>query len=83
MAETLTSSQLRHWALLCASQAENLNVSGADRDRLMKMHSGLCQLADIQEWLDGNSGGNHRATNGSGALAQPSAPEHGGKEGAG
>jgi hypothetical protein len=48
-----SSAGLRRWAMQCAAAADDLNVSGDERDRLLTMRKALLELAEAQDWLDG------------------------------
>lgn len=53
---------LRRWAMQCAAEADDPLASGDERDRLLKMRTALLDLADMQDWLDGERSrtGRHR-----------------------
>ena len=53
MPDTLSATDLRRWAAQCAAAAADINCSGDQRARLMKMHDSLLSLADSAEWLAG------------------------------
>jgi len=54
MTDTLTASELRHWAALCLVQANDPRRSGGERDRLMRMRASLLHLAENADWLGGS-----------------------------
>ena len=56
MPDTLSATDLRLWAAKCAADAADINCSGDQRARLMKMHDSLLSLADSAEWLAGTTG---------------------------
>lgn len=45
---------LRRWAMQCAAEAEDPHATGDERDRLLKMRKALIELAEMQDWLDGD-----------------------------
>jgi len=53
MPDTLSATDLRLWAAKCAADAADINCSGDQRARLMKMRDSLLSLADSAEWLVG------------------------------
>ena len=55
MQKHFTARDLRRWAGQCASQANDPNMSGADRERLVKMNKALLDLADAEDWLNGDA----------------------------
>ena len=56
MTDQMTAAMLRRWATQCAAQAENPRASGDERERLLKMRTALLQLAETQDWLEGQPG---------------------------
>lgn len=48
-----TAVDLRRWAMECYAQANNPRASGEERDRLMRMRTGLLALAEQEDWLAG------------------------------
>jgi hypothetical protein len=44
---------LRRWAMQCAAQADDPHASGDERERLLKMRAALLELAEMQDWLEG------------------------------
>jgi hypothetical protein len=54
MTDLLAASTLRRWASQCAAQANNPRSSGDERDRLLKMRAALLDLAETQDWLNGD-----------------------------
>ena len=44
---------LRRWAMQCAAQADDPHATGDERDRLLKMRTALLELAETQDWLEG------------------------------
>ena len=55
MQKHFTAHDLRRWARQCASQANDPNMSAADRERLVKMNKALLDLADAEDWLNGEA----------------------------
>jgi hypothetical protein len=53
MPDTLSAIDLRRWAAQCAQKAEDVNRSGDERDRLLRMHASLLALAESADWLAG------------------------------
>jgi hypothetical protein len=71
MSPSLSSADLRRWAMRCATEAENLGTDEERRDRLLKMREALIVLADNEDWLAGVA--THRAINGQTAKSVQSA----------
>lgn len=53
MVDTMSAADLRRWAMRCFADANNARCSGADRERLLKMHAALLELANSADWLAG------------------------------
>jgi hypothetical protein len=53
--DQMSAVMLRRWAMQCAAQAENPRASGNERERLLKMRTALLQLAETQDWLEGQA----------------------------
>jgi hypothetical protein len=47
------AAALRRWAMECSAQAEDPRSSAAEREHLLKMQKGLLDMAQTQDWLDG------------------------------
>ncbi len=58
MTDLLEAAMLRRWAMQCAAQADDPRASGDERERLLRMRTALLELAQTQDWLDGDK---HRA----------------------
>lgn len=54
MPDTLSAIDLRRWAAQCARDANDINRSADDRERLLKMQTSLLSLADSADWLAGS-----------------------------
>jgi hypothetical protein len=54
MPDILSAIDLRRWAAQCAEQANGPNLSGEDRDRLLRMRDSLLALAENADWLAGS-----------------------------
>lgn len=55
MANQLNSATLRQWACDCTTRADNPDIAGDERTRLLKMKVALQELAEGQDWLDGQT----------------------------
>jgi hypothetical protein len=53
MTDQMTAEMLRRWARQCATAATDLRLAGDERNRLLKMHVSLLELATQQDWLEG------------------------------
>jgi hypothetical protein len=53
MTDLMDAITLRRWAMQCAAEANDPRVSGDERDRLLRMRAALLDLANMQDWLDG------------------------------
>lgn len=53
MQKQMKAEELRHWAEQCASQADDPNITAGDRERLLKMNKALLELAQADDWLNG------------------------------
>jgi hypothetical protein len=53
MTDLLEAALLRRWAMQCAAQADDPQVTGDERERLLKMRTALLELATTKDWLDG------------------------------
>ncbi len=53
MNTNISAAGLRQWAAQCEARAKDPLTTGDEYERLMKMHHALIDLADNQEWLDG------------------------------
>jgi hypothetical protein len=47
------SAALRRWAMECAALADDPRNSGEERERFLKIRAGLLDMAETQDWLDG------------------------------
>ena len=56
ISKQFTATELRCWAGRCATDAFDGKKSEEDFKRLWKMNKALHELAQTQDWLDGNSG---------------------------
>jgi hypothetical protein len=56
ISKQFTATELRCWADRCATEAFDGQRSEEDIQRLWKMNKALHELAQTQDWLDGNSG---------------------------
>ena len=54
MTDLDNAATLRRWAMQCAAQADDPHASGDERDRLLKMRTALLELAETQDWLEGD-----------------------------
>ena len=52
---SISSADLRRWAMECYDQAIDPRVSGDERDRLLRMRQSLLTLAEEQDWLNGKT----------------------------
>lgn len=52
---SISSADLRRWAMECYDQAVNPRASGDERERLLKMRESLLILAEEQDWLNGKT----------------------------
>jgi hypothetical protein len=52
---TISAAGLRQWAAQCESRAKDPMCTGPEYERLMTMRTALLDLADTQEWLDGQN----------------------------
>ncbi|MGD9924571.1 MAG: hypothetical protein AB7V13_24460 [Pseudorhodoplanes sp.] len=52
---SISSLELRRWAMECYDQAINPRASGEERERLLKMRQSLLTLAEEQDWLNGKA----------------------------
>lgn len=52
---SISSADLRRWAMECYDQAINPRASGEERERLLKMRQSLLTLAGEQDWLNGKT----------------------------
>lgn len=60
---SISSADLRRWAMECYDQAVDPRASGDERDRLLRMRQSLLILAVEQDWLNGKTtipAGEHR-----------------------
>lgn len=55
MTDMLSASDLRRWAARCLSESDHARCSASDRNRLLKMHATLLELANNADWLEGRS----------------------------
>jgi hypothetical protein len=53
MTDLDNAALLRRWAMQCAAQADDPRATGDERDRLLKMRTALIELAETQDWLEG------------------------------
>ena len=53
MTDLDNAAVLRRWAMQCAAEADDPHATGDERDRLLKMWTALLELAEMQDWLDG------------------------------
>jgi hypothetical protein len=53
MNTNISAAGLRQWAAQCEARAKDPLTTGDEHERLMKMRHALIDLADNQEWLDG------------------------------
>jgi hypothetical protein len=53
MTDLDNAALLRRWAMQCAAQADDPHATGDERDRLLKMRTALIELAETQDWLEG------------------------------
>jgi hypothetical protein len=53
MTDLDNAALLRRWAMQCAAQADDPHATGDERDRLLKMRTALLELAQTQDWLEG------------------------------
>lgn len=53
MTDLDNAATLRRWAMQCAAQADDPHATGDERDRLLKMRTALLELAETQDWLEG------------------------------
>jgi hypothetical protein len=53
MTDLDNAAMLRRWAMQCAAQADDPHATGDERDRLLKMRTALLELAQTQDWLEG------------------------------
>jgi hypothetical protein len=53
MTDMLSSADMRRWAMQCAAQADDPRISGDERERLLTMRTALLELAQTQDWLEG------------------------------
>jgi hypothetical protein len=60
MTDLMDSATLRRWAMQCGAQADNPRTSGDERERLLKMQTALLDLAQTQDWLEGQNRGQGR-----------------------
>jgi hypothetical protein len=54
MVDMPNAADLRRWAKRCAEQAESVKEA-EERERLMRMHRALMELAETRDWLDGTN----------------------------
>jgi hypothetical protein len=52
---SISSADLRRWAMECYDQAIDPRASGDERDRLLRMRQSLLTLAEEQDWLNGKT----------------------------
>ena len=52
---SISSADLRRWAMECYDQAIDPRASGDERDRLFRMRQSLLTLAEEQDWLNGKT----------------------------
>jgi hypothetical protein len=52
---SISSADLRRWAMECYDQAVDPRASGDERDRLLRMRQSLLILAVEQDWLNGKT----------------------------
>lgn len=50
---SISSADLRRWAMECYDQAVDPRASGEEREQLLKMRQSLLTLAEEQDWLNG------------------------------
>lgn len=52
---SISSADLRRWAMECYDQAVDPRASGEERERLLRMRQSLLILAVEQDWLNGKT----------------------------
>jgi len=55
MNTNLSAADLRRWAMQCGTRANDPMITGAERDRLLKMQESLLYLAENNDWLEGRA----------------------------
>ena len=53
MNTNISAAGLRRWAAQCDERAKDPMTTGPENERLMRMKRALLDLANTQEWLDG------------------------------
>jgi hypothetical protein len=53
MNTNISAAGLRRWAAQCDERAKDPLTTGPEYERLMTMKNALLDLAETQEWLDG------------------------------
>jgi len=54
MVDMPDAADLRRWAKRCAEEAESIKEA-EQRQRLLRMHRALMELAETRDWLDGQA----------------------------
>ena len=62
MNTNISAAGLRRWAAQCAERAKDPMTTGPEYERLTKMKAALLELAETQEWLDGQKTSLERAS---------------------
>ena len=52
MRDRMRSAALRRWAMQCGAEADDPRIGGIERECLLKMRTGLLELASLQDRLE-------------------------------